>query len=208
MVTRTNNRLKSQRKMYWATHIQDQFFDSEGLKRLIPFLADNESRGIEQILSGKRLYSSQHPCTDKQMDPISNAVSLCLTRPLCLIVNEIGVMPFQDRPHIVIAFSLMTSKQKDFVHACLQHRSEWKICNETVVFQRSRMPLHINPEIVLTCVCDLIMTAQKNDHSSNTKISLCNIILQRVQSHFPLDAFKQETINSFMQQYRTIVKSK
>lgn len=194
--------------MFWATQIQDDFFDTEGLKRIIPYLADYESRGIEQILSGARSYRTSANQTEKQMDPISNAVSLCLTRPLYFVINEIGVMPFQDRPHIVIPFSLMTARQKEFIHACIQHNNEWKICNETLVFHRCKMPLYVNPEKVLTCFCDLIMTAPTSSHDTNTRIALCNIILQRIQSHFPLDAFKQESINAFMIKYKKNVDGK
>ena len=67
--------------MYWAENIQGEFFNSEGLRHMIPYIVDNENRGIEQILSGTRMYVAPTPKSDKQMDPISNAVSLCLTRP-------------------------------------------------------------------------------------------------------------------------------
>ena len=188
--------------MYWAENIQGEFFNGEGLRHMIPYIVDNENRGIEQILSGTRMYVAPTPKSDKQMDPISNAVSLCLTRPLALVLNEIGAMPFQDRPHIVFPYSKMTDTQRAFVHACIQHRNEWRICNETLTFNRGKIPVHINPETVLTTTCELIMTAPSS-HDTATKIALCNIILQRVQSHFPLDAHKQEIINACMRKFKS-----
>lgn len=186
--------------MYWEDNICTMFLDGEGIARMLPYMTRIETQAIQRILTGRDpsyMQKSTHQ-SPQMMDPISNTIVAFITRPLSLILNEVGAMPFRDRPGLLFPYHLMNEGQKSYLRNCIQHTGEWTICNAAMVFQPSKFPQHVCPVTVLTTACQAIVHA-KSKHDPKTHVGLCNIVLQRVQSHYPIDAPTQRAINQCVQ---------
>ena len=184
--------------MYWSDNILSEFLNEDGFSRMLPYLANVDSQRTSQVLHGLEIYKSQASVGETLLDPISNTLATALTRPLALILNEFGAIPFHDRPNMVFPYYLMNPEQKMFIRKCMEQTGEWRVCNEAIVFHRPRLQLHVDPTTVLTTSCKAIMTTESN-HNTNIRLRLCNIVLQRVQCHFQIDAKLQRVVNEYVQ---------
>ena len=184
--------------MYWSDNILSEFLNEDGFSRMLPYLANVDSQRTSQVLHGLEIYKSQASVGETLLDPISNTLATALTRPLALILNEFGAIPFHDRPNMVFPYYLMNPDQKMFIRKCMEQTGVWRVCNEAIVFHRPRLQLHVDPTTVLTTSCKAIMTTESN-HNTNIRLRLCNIVLQRVQCHFQIDAKLQRVVNEYVQ---------
>ena len=185
--------------MLWVNRFLEGFFSDEGISQMIPYFSNQErlrvSKSLQGIQSCKQGHSEENP-----MDPISNTLAMTLTRPLALILTEFGVIPFGDRPTVIFPYNIMTHQQVQTIRACLRFNTEWRICNETIVFNRPQIQVFLDPVRLITITCKSIMTA-KSPHPKGIRVRLCNIILQRVQSHFPIDQRTQILVNDNIQRW-------
>ena len=131
------------------------------------------------------------------MDPISSTLVVFMSRPIELILNEVGAIPFQDRPTLVFPYRLMNARQKAFLRQCIAHTDEWSVCNDATVFHRPPAPILAPPTHVLTVMCECILRG-KTQHDHKTRIGLCNIILQRVRSRIPVNANTHREVNEWV----------
>ena len=173
---------------------------------MIPYFSNQERLRVSKSLQGVTQSCKQGHSEENPMDPISNTLAMALTRPLALILNDFGVIPFGDRPNVILPYSLMTHEQVQTIRACLRFTTEWKICNETIVFNRPQIQVFLDPVRLITITCKIIMTV-KSPHPKGTRVRLCNIILQRVQSHFPIDQRTQIQVNDNVQRWGETMES-
>lgn len=140
------------------------------------------------------------PAQSPIIDPISNLIVTFINRPIALVLNEVGVMPFKDRPLLIFPYNLMTNRQKDFLRQCVARVAEWTICNDNLVFDRTSTSRHIAPVRVITTMCDCVLHGNTR-HDHKTRIGLCNIILQRVRSRIPIDTNVHKEVNEWVARF-------
>ena len=178
--------------MYWADNICKEFLNTDGLERILPHLSHLEAQKYQRILKGHTRNCPSNSPT--RLDPISDTVVAVLTRPLHLILNDLGAMPFHDRPALIFPYHLMTHGQKTFIRNCIDNVDEWTVTNELLVFRKPPCNINVCPVATLTTTCKAVIHA-RSSHDVETRIKLCNIVLQRVQGHYPLDARMQRIVN-------------
>ena len=160
---------------------------------MLAHLAKAEGEGPQRLLAG-RAETSAPPA---MLDPISTTVVAMATRPLHLCLNEVGVAPFLDRPTLIFPYNLMTRDQKQCLLDCIALSEEWTVCNGVIVFRRTKGPVHLPSLAVLTALCAGVMDAP-SVHPPATRVALCNILLQRVQSHVPIDPDTHRKLNAWL----------
>lgn len=143
-------------------------------------------------------------CGHSMSDPITDTVVMMLTCPLNLIITEVGIALFQDRPTALYPFSKMDADQiyyvEGVVRSCLlkcnaamsisDDHSQQIVCHNAMVQMgggcilytrtvRSTPELLLNPLEVLKCTCDCIFAS--SDHcDAEIRHAICSIVLQRV----------------------------
>lgn len=170
---------------HWQSKIKEEFLYPEALLRLLPYMS--------------KAFAEQKKNVESKHDPITATVIIFLTSPLQLGLTEVGAMLFQGHSSLVYPFNLMTDRQKDYVRSCLDHRSEWNIYNNAVVFKRAQgdAPSVLCPSVVLLSLCRKLIDDQPQQ-SLKQRLAICNIILQRVQGHVQIDKAVQKNLNEWL----------
>ena len=179
--------------MLWPDLVCDRLFRGDCMTPMLAHLAKAEAEGSQRVLAG-RPGAAAPPAV---LDPISATVIAMATRPLHLCLNEVGAAPFLDRPGLILPYNLMTRDQKQCVRDCIAQSEEWTVCNGVIVFRRTKAPVHLPTLAVLTSRCAGVLDAPSL-HATPTRIALCNILLQRVQSHVPIDPDTQRRLNAWL----------
>ena len=182
--------------MFWVDHVCDRLFDEDSLQGLLAHLARDEAEAPQRLLQGRPATQGAPP----GLDPISTTVVTMATRPLHLCLNEVGAAPFLDRPTLVLPYARMTRAQKQFIRDCVDRPEEWTVCNGVVVFRRTRAPVHLPALAVLVALCRGVMEAP-SPHPATTRVAVCNILLQRVQSHVQITADTQRSLNAWLAEH-------
>jgi hypothetical protein len=172
---------------------------------------ESDRRMVEVFLTGRNLRKVMaHLCNSysghSMSDPITDTVVMMLTCPLNLIITEVGIALFQDRPTALYPFSRMDEDQiyyvEQVVRSCLLKCNAamittstgdscpGKLCHNAMVQMgggcilytktvRSSAGLLLEPLEVLRCMFDCIFAS--NDHcEAEIRHSICSIVLQRV----------------------------
>ena len=179
--------------MYWSDNIGNALLDTTGFARMFPHFVQIEAQKYQRLLRG--LEKEHQPLS--MLDPISETVVTALTRPLQLTLTEVGAIPFNSRPAFVFPYHMMTHEQKEYIWNCIKNTDEWTIINEVLVFRKPCTPVNICPVVVLTTMCSAVLGTPSH-HTRETKIKLCNLVLQRIQSHYPLDTKMQQVVNEWV----------
>ena len=169
--------------LQWEEGFEAEFAPPEALLRLVPYFCACEE---DTRRSGR-------------CDPISNTVVTMLTSPLRMALSEVGLMPFYGASRLLYPFDLMTEAQKAYVRACLARTDEWSVCNDTVVFRRSKASATLSPAPVLTAMCTKVFDAGTRLGESR-RTGLCNILLQRVQGYVRVDRPVQQALNVWLRE--------
>lgn len=169
--------------MWWEDNIQSEMLDQEAICRLLPYMT--------------KAYAEDKRSADGKHDPITATVIIFLTCPLQLGLTEVGAMLFQGHASLVFPFNLMSERQKAFLRACLERRTEWSVLNESVVFRRARGEPGrcLQPSEVLLSLCRKLLEGQA---AAQQRLAVCNIILQRVQGYVPIDKPVQRQLNEWL----------
>ena len=181
--------------MYWSDNIGNALLDTDGFARVFPHLVQIESQKYQRFLKGL----DKEPPKLNMLDPITEIAVTALTRPVQLTLTEVGAIPFPSRPNLVFPYHRMTHEQKEFIRNCIKNTGEWIILNEVLVFRKPSTKVTVCPVVVLTTMCSAILNAP-SQHTTETKIKLCNLVLQRIQSHYPLDIKMQHVVNDWVKQ--------
>jgi hypothetical protein len=169
--------------MFWEEQIECHFAEGEALLQLLPYFCKIEADGAR----------------GSKCDPITSTIITFLSAPLHLCLTEVGAMLFHGHATLIYPYNLMSEAQKTFIRDCLEHRQEWNIYNDTVVFRRSKAPRTLCPSTVLTGLCRKMFDSQTHADPAR-RIGLCNIILQRVQGHVRIDKDVQRQLNEWLVQ--------
>ena len=82
------------------------------------------SRFVELLLRGDELVHLMRHCCNTSMgqvvDPITDVVCVMITSPLQIVITEVGVAPFKDRPTRVYPFVEMNEGQRTFLREIVQ----------------------------------------------------------------------------------------
>lgn len=126
-------------------------------------------------------------------DPVSHTVLSMLSHPLQLQLTAIGWQPFKGKD-ITIPFQRMTSTQKDVIKGILtdeKRRAQWGVFEHALVLhERGRDTAGGSAKLsaldVLEAVCTTILQS-KAYPDKRSRVAICNIVLQRVQSNIVVD---------------------
>ena len=174
---------------WWEEHIESKMLDAQSLERLLPYMT--------------KAYAEDKRNADGKYDPITATAIVFLTCPLHLGLTEVGAMLFQGHASLVYPFALMSESQKQFLRDCLDHRGEWNVLNDAVLFRRTRgaAPKTLNQSTVLTALCGQIVRAA-SDREEKSRLALCNIVLQRLQGYVTIDKPIQKELHNWLAQRR------
>jgi hypothetical protein len=82
------------------------------------------SRFVELFLRGDELvHLMRHFCNTSMgqvVDPITDVVCVMITSPLQIVITEVGVAPFKDRPTRIYPFVEMNENQRTFLREIVQ----------------------------------------------------------------------------------------
>lgn len=170
--------------LWWEQNIETEFLDQEALARLLPFMT--------------KAFAEDKRNADCKYDPITATVVIFLTCPLQLGLTEVGAMIFQGHASLVFPFNLMSEKQKNFLRACLERTSDWNIFNGAILFRKKRgePAKFLAPKDVLLSLCKKLL--ENPSSVAQHRLTVCNIILQRVQGYVPIDKPVQRQLNEWL----------
>ena len=170
---------------WWEQNIESCLFDPESLLQILPYMCKIEAEDKRAA---------------EKYDPITRTVVTFLTCPLQLGLTEVGAMLFQGRSTLIYPYTLMNDAQKAFVRQCLDHRAEWNLYNDCIVFKRHRgaQGKTLGAPAVLVALCSKIFQSPAHE-DPRRRVALCNIILQRVQGYIPIDKPVQRHLNEWLQ---------
>jgi hypothetical protein len=147
---------------------------------------------IKLFLQGKALRNlllyACNNCTIEVLDPICTTVAVFLTVPVAFCLTSIGLMPFKGHSAIIFPLTLMSAHQQIFLMHYIQFLQVNQI-GSTATQMGGAAVLRLNKQLqssvtlehydVLACLLRSILasTAYSN---ANTKIFICNVILQRI----------------------------
>lgn len=187
--------------MYWSDHVGQALLNPDGFARMFPHFVLIEAEAFQRFLRGLE----RDPPKLNMLDPVSEVAVTALTRPVQLILTEVGAIPFHSRPKIIFPYNKMTHEQKEFIRNCIKKTDEWTIMNEVLVFRKPSTQVTMCPIVVLTTMCSAILNAPSH-HTTETKIKLCNLVLQRIQSHYPLDTKMQQVVNEWVKHNTKVIQ--
>ncbi len=121
-------------------------------------------------------------------DPVSHTALTMLAHPLQLQLTAIGWQPFKGKD-ITIPFQRMTAAQKEVIKGILtdeQRQSQWGVFEHALVLQGGGAMSKLPPLDILEAVCVTILSS-KAYPEKRSRVAICNIVLQRVQSNIVVD---------------------
>ena len=155
------------------------FFSESSLKRILTYLCNTRPPG--------------------RWDPVTATTLDFLTSRLQFCLSATGLIPFKGHADLVFPFHMMTPEQKEFIRTALQERSDYTVCNESVVFHPRvyKGEERLDPVAVLEAVCAKILESRVHEEHA-VRVGVCNIILQRVQSVVPISRGAQQRLNALL----------
>jgi hypothetical protein len=190
---------------------------------------DSDKRLLEVFLSNNNLrkvmaHLCNSYCGHSVSDPIADTVVMMLTCPVNLIITEVGIALFQNRPTALYPFSKMDACQRyyveEVVRSCLLkcnsippcagdqvgrgqhsfHNAMVQMGGGCILYTRTvkgRPSLLLNPLEVLQCACDCIFDSK--DHCSpEIRHAICSIVLQRVCSMSNIKHSDQQAADDYI----------
>lgn len=132
------------------------------------------------------------------IDPISQVVSVILSVPFELHLVSNGLHMFKGKD-LLYPYQQMNAEQREFLLGLLaKPDSNWHRYEHSMVWKQ-KGPCNNKPKPVqvLETVCRLVQNNKKlKDEQS--KLVICNVILQRVQSHVPIHKDVQLQLNQLL----------
>ena len=167
--------------MTWEDCLMEHFFTVEGLHSLIPYFCkvEHESAGVSKI------------------DIISSTVVTFLTSPVHLTMSELGISLFHNKSSSIFPYYLMTDEQKQGLLGLLESPSEYNIFNERVVFKRNSKKVTVPILSVLESLCLHILKSTYLAEKES-RVGVCNIIMQRIQGYIPISTTIRKDLNLFI----------
>lgn len=169
--------------------LNENFFSTESLVSLLPYFCKNNYE----------IYKFQN------IDVISRTILIFLTTPLQLVIDSFGICLFYGESNMILPFTHMSEKQRKCIARVCLLSSEYNIINSKIVFKRSSPHTTIPMQNILEAFCQIVFQSSKYSNSS-TRLSICNIILQRIQGFLPISNSIQKDLNKWMKELHNTPK--
>lgn len=129
-----------------------------------------------------------------QGDVITHVVTVMLKTPIQIQFTVLGLQPFQGKD-LLIPYNFMSVEQREYVLRALREQHVWTVFEKSMTLRRQAQQRSLDPLDVLEGMCDkLLATKAYPDHQ--TRLVLCNIILQRIRASVPFSCAIQNGLNA------------
>lgn len=127
-------------------------------------------------------------CTAEVIDPIGSTLKLFISTPVVFAVTQLGLTPFKNCPMAIYPYTYMTKTQKQFILDYLREIQTvfaGRISTQLgggcrIALSRKYNKLHhLTASEVLTQFCKAVFN-NHNYKGKQTKLNICNIVLQRL----------------------------
>jgi hypothetical protein len=119
-------------------------------------------------------------------DPITDSVCSMLTAAVNPMFSATALMPFCEKAHIALPYTLMTPAQRTYVYRLLGDARHGLIrrnnCVEVRFDGAGKKPQSLPAFDVLLAMCEMVMQSSGEDAGERRKrLAVANILLQRVR---------------------------
>lgn len=126
-------------------------------------------------------------------DPVTHTVLTMLSCPLQMQLTAIGWQPFKGKD-LTMPYHRMTCEQREVIKGILldeTRRSQWGVFEHALVIHDGRRcdsapPSKLPVLDILEATCSTILQSQAYP-DRRSRVAICNIVLQRVQSNIAVD---------------------
>ena len=154
-------------------------------------------------------------CTMEINDPITHTLLMFLATPVTFMLTDIGLVPFKDMNMAILPYTRMTRQQKDFLVRYLQFLQDTATgtlstqmgggCFVTLNRKISRTH-NLDNSTVMSVFCETVLES-KTHQNIDTRVAICNIVLQHVGTNLGLNRETMQKIHTNVKRVYSRVKA-